>query len=295
MNKERFEELKKDNRIWFGKDGKTRPYQKLFLSEVQQGIVPTSLWLHEDAGHTVQAKSQIRDIFNDTTGLFDTPKPTKLIERLIKLAGVSKDEIVLDFFAGSATTAHAVVNLNDRDDGNRRWICIQLPEITSEDSEAYKAGYKNIAQISRERIRRAGEKIGKGDIGFKAFALEKSNYRQWNVLTETDDEEILSKQVKLFAEKPLVDSFDKKSVVYEILEKEGFDLNANVIQENGPLKPWVITEADKKLVITFAIKIDEKEVENLKLHSGDIFVCFDNALNDTLKSNLIKNLVIKTI
>ncbi len=294
VSKERFEELVNENRVWFGEDGNNVPRLKRFLSDVIDGMVPTTIWKHGDVGHNQEGRQELKTLFDDR-GYFDGPKPIRLIKRILELS-TENDDLMLDFFAGSGTTANAVIEFNSQNEGSRRkWISVQLPETTEEDSEAAKAGYKNIAQISRERIRRAGEKIGKGDVGFKAFALEKSNYRQWNVLTETDNEEILSKQVKLFAEKPLVDSFDEKSVVYEILEKEGFDLNAKVIQEKGPLKPWVVTEEDKKLVITFTSKVEQKDAEGLKLLENDIFVCFDSALNNTDKINISKSIVLKTL
>ena len=138
------------------------------------------------------------------------------------------------------------MDLNAEDGGNRKWICVQIPEETDEESEAYKAGYKTIAEISRERIRRAGAKIGKGDIGFKAFSLSKSNHTQWNVLTDQDDEEALKKQAKLFIDQPLVAGYDERSVVYEILIKEGFDLNAKVTREKGDLQPWIVSRMATK-------------------------------------------------
>ena len=147
-----------ENRIYFGKDGKGAPRLKRYLNEVQQGIVPTTWWSWKDVGHNDAAKKEMKALFGSAT-LFDTPKPTKLIEKMLKIT-TSKDDIVLDFFAGSATTAHAVMKLNAEDGGNRKFIMVQLPEKTKEDSEAYKAGYKTIADISKERIRRAGKKIG---------------------------------------------------------------------------------------------------------------------------------------
>ena len=208
----------------------------------------------------------------------------------------------MDFFAGSGTTAHAVMDLNAEDGGNRKWICVQIPEETAEDSEVRKAGYENIAQISRERIRRAGSAVAKamadkeGDIGFKAFSLEKSNYRQWNELTEQDDAEKLKAQMKLFLEKPLVDGFEEKSVVYEILVKEGFDLNAGVQQEkNDDLQIWSVKDADKKMTASFAEKISKEQVEKLGLGENDIFVCLDSALDDTIKVNIMRNLIVKVI
>ncbi len=230
VTEEKFQELLSDNRIWFGKDGTSRPYLKGFLSEVQDGIVPTTIWSHHDAGHNIGAKSEVRTLFHDTTGLFDTPKPTKLIKRIITMAEdkTQREEIFLDFFAGSCTTAHAVMDINVEDNRNRKFIMVQLPEACEEKSEAYNAGYKTIADIGKERIRRAGEKtkadnaskegIENLDIGFKVFKLDSSNIKPWD--TEVDQ-----------IEQGLFDSVDNikndrtaEDVLYELLLKYGIDL-----------------------------------------------------------------------
>ena len=127
--------------------------------------------------------SEVKDLF-DGKKIFDFPKGTKFVHRLINI-GTTIDSIILDFFAGSGTTAHAVMKLNAEDGGNRRHISVQLPEITDEKSEAFKAGYKNIAEIAKERIRRAAKKIKeenpdyKGDLGFKVLKLDTSNIKTW--------------------------------------------------------------------------------------------------------------------
>lgn len=239
---------------------------------------------------------------------FNNPKPVELISFLAGLC--TKDcDLILDFFAGSWTTAHAIMELNVREQeeaeeerintngvGQRKFICVQLPEATEEDGEAYKAGYKKISDITRERIRRAGDKIGKGDIGFKSFVLASSNYRQWNTLTDSDDAEILKAQMKLFAEKPLEDDIDKKGVIYELLVKEGFWLNSLVKEVTvGVLKVWKVLDEGRSLAITFAPQVSQEQVELLKLTDADTFICFDSALDDTTKVNLVKNFNIKVI
>src|SRR3989338_6404888 len=286
-----------EGRIFFGRNGKSAPQLKRYLNEVQQGVIPVTWWPFEDAGHNDQANKELQELFGAGRVPFDTPKPTKLIQRLLQL-GTEKneDDVALDFFAGSGTTAHAVMAQNADDGGNRKWICVQLPEATEKDSEAYKAGYKNIAEIALERIRRAGEKIGKGDIGFKAFALEQSNYRRWNVITDADDEKKLLAQEKLFAEKPLVDKYEEKAVVYEILLKEGFSLNAEVSQDKrGTLKPWIITDCERKLVVTFVEKVSKDQVDALKMSENDLLVCLDSALDDSTNANISRNLNVKVI
>ncbi|MEZ7866105.1 MAG: site-specific DNA-methyltransferase [Paludibacteraceae bacterium] len=157
VNKDSYERLLKDNRITFGVDGNGRPMQKKFLSEVKAGITPET-WLDRiKAGDNKVARYEMKEIFPEN--IFDTPKPTTLLNHLIRLSDAKNNAIILDFFSGSATTAHAVMQLNAEDGGNRKFIMVQLPEKTDEKSEAYKAGYKNICEIGKERIRRAGAKI----------------------------------------------------------------------------------------------------------------------------------------
>lgn len=157
-SKETFEKWKAENRIWFGKDGDGSPRKKTFLSEVQDGLRPNTILFHEDAGHNQEAKQETKALFNGV-GVFDGPKPVKLLKLLLTIANAKEDSIILDFFSGSATTAHAVMQLNAEDGGHRKFIMVQLPEETAEDSEAFKAGYKTICEIGKERIRRAGSKI----------------------------------------------------------------------------------------------------------------------------------------
>lgn len=180
FTQERFAELRKDNRIWFGSDGNGSPVPKLFLTEVQNGVTPMTLWTFDEAGHNQIATRELRDIFGKS--IFTSPKPTKYILRYLQIAS-NADDIILDFFSGSATTAHAIMQLNAEDGGHRKFIMVQLPEPCDEKSEAYKAGYKNICEIGKERIRRAGDKIKAEhpdadlDIGFRVFRVDSSNMR----------------------------------------------------------------------------------------------------------------------
>ena len=180
FTQERFAELRKDNRIWFGSDGNGSPVPKLFLTEVQNGVTPMTLWTFDEAGHNQIATRELRDIFGKS--IFTSPKPTKYILRYLQI-GSNADDIILDFFSGSATTAHAIMQLNAEDGGHRKFIMVQLPEPCDEKSEAYKAGYKNICEIGKERIRRAGDKIKAEhpdadlDIGFRVFRVDSSNMR----------------------------------------------------------------------------------------------------------------------
>ncbi|PTQ55830.1 MAG: Type III restriction-modification system methylation subunit [Candidatus Carbobacillus altaicus] len=170
-----------DGRIIFGKSGNARPVQKVFLKEKKfKRIAADSLW--DNHGMNEDATLELRELFGESK-LFTHPKPSKLLYNLIRLITTSENnDIVLDFFSGSATTAHAVMQLNAEDGGNRRYIMVQLSEQTVETSEAYKAGFKNICEIGKERIRRAAKKIKKEtgadiDYGFRVFRVDSSNMK----------------------------------------------------------------------------------------------------------------------
>lgn len=183
LSKEKFKEFVKDNRIWFGKDGNNVPSIKRFLTEVKQSITPMTIWKYSEVGHSQDAKQNLKKLF-DGKSFFDYPKSVELIKRCIQLYS-NESSIIIDFFSGSATTAHAVMQLNAEDGGKRKLIMVQLPEKTDEKSEAFKAGYKNICEIGKERIRRAGEKIKEEaglngqdlDIGFRVLKLDSSNMK----------------------------------------------------------------------------------------------------------------------
>ena len=182
LSKNAFSERLQDNRIWFGADGNGVPRIKRFLNELKfDGMAPTSILFYKEVGHSQEGAKEVKDLI-DGKGLFDGPKPVRLLRRLLRLANTDKDSIILDFFSGSATTAHACMQLNAEDGGNRKFIMVQLPEVCAPDSEAAKAGYKNICEIGKERIRRAGEKIKAEhattapnlDIGFRVLKIDES-------------------------------------------------------------------------------------------------------------------------
>jgi len=183
-NKRRMQELINDNRVWFGENGDNMPRLKRFLSDVQQGMVPITIWKYDEVGHNQEGRQEVKKLFDDK-GYFDGPKPVRLINKVLRVANTQSNDIVLDFFSGSATTAHAVMKLNAEDGGQRKFIMVQLPEKCDEKSEAFKAGYRNICEIGKDRIRRAGDKIKAEaglmaqdlDIGFRVFKLDESNMK----------------------------------------------------------------------------------------------------------------------
>ena len=183
-NKDTFEKWRNDNRIWFGSDGDGTPRKKTFLSEVQPGLRPNTILFQNEVGNNQEAKQETKALF-DGLGIFDGPKPVRLIYTLAQIANLHQDSIVLDFFSGSSTTAHAIMKLNAEDGGSRKFIMVQLPEYTDKDSEAKKNGYNTICEIGKERIRRAGNRIKEEnpeaaqglDIGFRVFKCDESNYK----------------------------------------------------------------------------------------------------------------------
>ena len=233
----------KEGRVWWGEDGENFPRLKRYRSEVQEGIVPSTWWDRKFAGDNQQSKREIRALFNEGFDTFDTPKPILLIRRILELGMNSdEDDIVLDFFAGSCTTAHAVMQLNAEDGGNRKFICVQLAEPCDEENEAFKAGYKNIADIGRERIRRAAKKIKeenrgkldfdgkKLDLGFKSFKLSDSSFKQWRENIKTGGE--LKEHLKMFVDNKKADA-KPEDMLYEIILKHSrFDLNVKVEQNS---------------------------------------------------------------
>ena len=176
VTKERFQELLRTNRIWFGRDGLCNPTIKRFLSEVQDGLVPTTLWKFDEVGSYQEARKEIRDLF-DGKVYFSGTKPVKLLSRIVHISNFKDGDIGLDFFAGSSSTAHAIMDVSAKDGINRKFIMVQLPELCDEKSDAFNDGYKNLADISKERIRRAGKRVLRGgyhgkwnrDVGFKVL------------------------------------------------------------------------------------------------------------------------------
>jgi len=228
ISQTKFKELDADNRIWWGSSGDGQPRLKRFLSEVKAGRVPQTLWFYEDVGHTQEAKKELLDRveFESSDSVFDTPKPTRLIERMLRLAtDANSNDLILDFFAGSGSTGEAVWKLNMEDGGNRRFIMVQLPEPTGY------ADYETVADITRARLvgahrALADEADGTLNVdpppGFRTYRLAASNFNVWSGDTEDAENEL-----RLFADH-LCPGAEDEAVVAELLLKAGFELTANV-------------------------------------------------------------------
>ncbi len=295
-----------EGRIFFGKDGKGAPQLKRYLNEVQQGIVPTTWWPFQDAGHNDAASKELQSLFNSKTP-FDTPKPTKLIKKILATS-TDPNSLILDFFAGSGSTAHAVMDLNQADGGNRKFILVQIPEATDEKSEAYKAGYKKISDITIERNKRVIEKIleekktqqlemfkgqnGNKGLGFKVFKLTKSKFPrvEWTPEPDKSDAENIEALRKYITEKEaqLVTLFNRDELTTEILLKKGFNLNYTTAKQSQfeANEVYLATDGNKEALICLDAPLSDKTVDYLKTHTDKVFICLERALDTTKKWNL---------
>lgn len=306
-SKETVERWLQESRIFFGKGGKGAPQLKRYLSEVQAGIVPNTWWSFELAGHNDEANKELKAVFQEKAP-FDTPKPTRLIELMLQIATSNKDdELVLDFFAGSGTTAHAVLKQNQKDSGKRKFVLVQLPEAIEVESEAYKSGYKTIADIAKERIRRVIKGYGENpepiNTGFKVFKLSESNYPE-NAFeydpekSEDENKKAFEKYLTEAKQAKLIDDTRTIDVVYENIVKEGLSLNSQVkASKIGKNEVYEVSDGERRLLVCLDKKIDEKTIGELtgKDYKGRVFICLDNALDDTAKANLGLNVELKTI
>lgn len=306
VTKETFEQYYAEGKIVFPDDydflSITKPAFRYWKEDDMKkagdkfGFIPMSTNLPDDIGMTKEGTKEITDLFENK--VFGFPKPIALIRHLIKAATSSNpnnEDIILDFFSGSATTAHAVMQLNAEDGGNRKFICVQLPELCDEKSEAYKAGYKNICEIGKERIRRAGAKIleEKGDqiaigdeekkmldIGFKVFKLDTSNLRIWDSTPITGDN-----QIEMFTERmnSMIDSIkDDRTdmdVVYEVMLKMGVPLDVPVqyIEVNGKI---VYIVGDFLLMIALFDNITAEDIDGMAAYAPAKIVCAEQGFAD---------------
>lgn len=251
----------KENAIVWG-DGDSMPMVKRYLCDVQDGLVPITLFSREFAGDSSQAKKQIDSLFNECKGIFDYTKPVKLISRLLQI-GSNSGDIILDFFSGSATTAHAVMQLNAEDGGHRKFIMVQLPEQTDAKSEAYKAGYKTICDIGEERIRRAGKKIKEEspltttdlDIGFRVFKVDSTNME--DVYYRPADYN--QGQMGLFADNIKPDR-TPEDLLFQVMLDLGILLSSD-IQETEIAGKKVFSVADGYLIACFDKDVTEETVK----------------------------------
>ena len=304
--------MDENNEIWFGSDGQATPSRKTFLSEAKSGVSPVTIWPYKEVGHNHEANNEVKKLL--AQGVFSNPKPTRLVRRMIELAANGPDEpcIVLDFFAGSGTTGHAVMKQNAMDDGCRRYILVQFPEAVDSGNREQKttAMYLtglgkplNIAELTKERLRRAAASLGSEpagaatatatDLGFRVFKLDSSNVRAW----EPDRADMV---------RSLLDYVDhieparsEDDLFYELLLKLGYDLCAPVERREIAGKR-VNAVGGGALVTCLAESIEGSEVDDLVLGiaawrdemdgADDLTVVFrDSAFGDDVaKTNAVE-------
>ena len=275
----------KENAIIWG-DGDSMPMVKRYLCDVQDGLVPITLFFREFAGDSSQAKKQIDSLFNECKGIFDYTKPVKLILRLLQI-GSNSGDIILDFFSGSATTAHAVMQLNAEDGGHRKFIMVQLPEQTDVKSEAYKSGYKTICEIGEERIRRAGKKIKESpltttdlDIGFRVFKVDSSNME--DVYYRPADYN--QGQMELFADNIKTDR-TPEDLLFQVMLDLGILLSSD-IQETEIVGKKVFSVADGYLIACFDKDVTEETVKAIAQKQPVYAVFRDSSMaSDSVATN----------
>lgn len=290
LSKEKFKEYIEDNRIWFGKDENNVPRIKRFLSEVKQSVTPMTIWKYSEVGHSQDAKQNLKKLF-DGKSFFDYPKSVELIKRCIQLYS-NESSIIIDFFSGSATTAHAVMQLNAEDGGKRKFIMVQLPEKTDEKSEAFKAGYENICEIGKERIRRAGEKIKEEaglngqdlDIGFRVLKLDSSNMKDIYYSADEYDQGMLENMQSNTKE----DRTDL-DLLFGCLVDWGLELDKPYTTKviNGH-KVHIYNDGD--LVACFENDLDMKTIDEIaKLQALRVIFCDNSFVDSATKINVAEH------
>lgn len=295
-----------EKRVWWGSDGKNSvPAYKRFLSEVPDAV-PQTVWLWNEVGHTDEAKKRLRAIFPEESVVFDTPKPVKLIERMIRLStNPDGEDIVLDFFAGSGTTAEAVLSAN-QDGGNRRFILVQLPEAIQNPE------FKTIADLCEERVRRVirstsdsdENKLGisafeSQDRAFRVFRLAQSNVKEWDSMIDHNPD-ILIEQLNLGVDHLRNDRSDL-DIVYEILLKSGYPVTAKVADETIEGK-CVYSVADGAFLICLDRSLTLAALRAIAARKPERVLLLDEGFagNDQLKANAVQtftthNIVLRTL
>lgn len=305
-SKERMQELIEDNRIWFGANGDNVPRLKRFLTDVQQGMVATTLWLHDEVGHNQEGRQELKELFDDK-GYFDGPKPVRLLKRILKVGAVIDNNIVLDFFSGSGSTAHALMELNAEDGGNRQSISVQLPEKLEENSEAYKAGYRTIADITRARIEKVIAKL-KAEHPEKTeglacanFTLAPSNFKVWN--SDISDPGAIRQQLDALQNTEKAPD-EQIAMLTELLLKNGLGaLGVHAISKPrklacGVTVHRVLREDDRYLWLCFEPYVEALRDEILSASPAQVIMlnsCFVGAQGDEQLSNLQLDLAAQDI
>lgn len=280
--------------VHFGLDENSVPCIKSYLKE-KEGQVPYSVFYQDGRAATKRLRSIIGDDY------FEHPKDELVLKQLFEFA-TDENDIILDFFAGSGTTAHAMWELNKEKNNQRNFILIQLPEPLAEKTIAWKAGFKNISDITKFRLTKCSKLFSDSekfdDIGFKVLSLKKSNYKPWKNYHGTSVTDLETK-LSLFNESPLSDDFTKEGLLSEVLLLEGFTLcstvsNLNEINTNS-IKKITSEYCEHALLVCLDDEIERETIANIHLGDDDVFICLDSAISTEDKLRLSDKGLIKTI
>ncbi len=287
LSKKAFLERLQDNRIWFGPDGNGVPRIKRFLTDLKhEGMAPTSIMFFKDVGHSQEGAQEVSKLLDG--GFFSGPKPQRLMQRLLTLANLKSDSVVLDFFSGSASTAHAVMSKNAEDGGHRKFIMVQLPEVTDKKSEAYKAGYKNICEIGKERIRRAGKKIKEDnpltaqnlDIGFRVLKCDTTNMK--DVYYNPADYKF--SMLSAF-EDNIKEDRTPEDLLFQVMLDLGVLLSSK-IEETTIAGKKVFNVEDNYLIACFDSNVTDETIKAIAMQKPYYFVMRDSSMaNDSVATN----------
>ena len=309
-SKDQYLALEKDNRLYWGKNGNlSYPRLKRFLCELDDGVVPVSLWSYKETGTLDEANKEISTLLGKA--VFTYSKPTTLIRRMMKISTRS-DDIVMDFFSGSATTAHAVMQLNAEDGGHRKFIMVQLPEPCDEKSEAYKAGYKNICEIGKERIRRAGDKIKQALLNdgiairkmteYKATQgnLEGFSYGEWMEAPEViQAKEKMASSLDVGFRVLKLDDSNMKDVYYA---PDDYDqgmlagLESNIKDDRTDLDLLFGCLIDWGLPLSLPYK--SEKIDGCTVHTyndGDLIACFDANIPESVVKEIAQRKPLRAV
>ena len=285
LSKKAFLERLQDNRIWFGPEGNGVPRIKRFLSDLKYtGMAPTSIMFYKEVGHSQEGAQEVSKLLDG--GFFNGPKPQRLIQRLITLANLKDDSIIVDFFSGSATTAHAVMQLNAEDGGKRKFIMVQLPEKTDEKSEAYKAGYQNICEIGKERIRRAARKIAEEnpeaqfDGGFRVLKCDNSNMKDVYYQSSEYEPSLFSS-----LEDNIKEDRTPEDLLFQVMLDLGVLLSGK-IEETTIAGKKIFNVEDNYLIACFDDNVTDEVITEIAKQQPYYFVMRDSSMaSDSVATN----------
>ena len=287
LSKNAFLERLQDNRIYFGADGNSVPCMKRFLTELKyDGMAPTSIMFYKDVGHSQEGAKEVTKLLN--AGVFDGPKPVRLLTRLLTLANLKDDSLVLDFFSGSATTAHAIMQMNADKGSHIKYVMVQLPEVCDGKGTAYKAGYKTICEIGKERIRRAGKKIKEDsplttqdlDTGFRVLKCDTSNMKEVYYNPAEYEASMFSS-----LEDNIKEDRTPEDLLFQVMLDLGVLLSSK-IEETTIAGKKVFNVEDNYLIACFDSDVTEETIKAIAKQKPYYFVMRDSSMaNDSVATN----------